>query len=80
MNLDKLRRLRERYEAALDQAESRRAEYHQAIGELHGSGVPLREIASGLGLSHQRVHQIVGAARDEESAGRKASTPASETA
>src|SRR5207248_387900 len=36
-----------------------RAEYHTAIRRLHLAGAPLREIASALRLSHQRVQQIV---------------------
>src|SRR5947209_6464199 len=58
-NIKDIQRLREEYESAQDEAETRRAEYHRAIKKLHLSGVPLREIAEGLGLSHQRVHQIV---------------------
>jgi hypothetical protein len=57
--LDKIRRLRDEYEAAMDEAERLRGEYHQAIDTLHRSGATLREIADGLGISHQRVHQIV---------------------
>jgi hypothetical protein len=53
------KKLREEYERALDAAENRRAAYHEAVLELHRSGKPLREIATELGLSHQRVHQIV---------------------
>jgi hypothetical protein len=40
-------------------AERARADYHHAIRRLHAAGGSLREIAEGLGLSHQRVHQIV---------------------
>jgi len=40
-------------------AESARADFHRAVRRLHLSGASLREIASTLGLSHQRVHQIV---------------------
>jgi hypothetical protein len=36
-----------------------RAEYHTAIRRLHLAGAPLREIAEALGLSHQRVQQMV---------------------
>ena len=57
--LDQVKKLREDYERALDAAESRRLAYHEAALDLYRSGVPLREIASELGLSHQRVHQIV---------------------
>ena len=42
-------------------AEVARAEFHQAIRRLQLAGGSLREIAEELGLSHQRVHQIVEA-------------------
>ncbi len=54
-----VKKLREEYERALDAAESRRSAYHEAVLGLHRGGTPLREIAKELGLSHQRVHQIV---------------------
>jgi hypothetical protein len=60
--MDKLERIRERrdeYESAMDDAERLRDEYHREIVKLHRSGMSLREIAEGLGISHQRVHQIV---------------------
>ncbi len=57
--LEQVKRLREAYERALDVAESQRAAYHAAVLDLYRSGTPLREIAKELGLSHQRVHQIV---------------------
>src|SRR5438876_2560955 len=41
------------------QAERGRIAYHQAIRRLQSSGASMREIAEALGLSHQRVHQIV---------------------
>ena len=37
-----------------------RAEFHQRIRKLHSSGASMREIATALGMSHQRVHQIIG--------------------
>jgi ATP-dependent Clp protease ATP-binding subunit ClpA len=40
--------------------ERAQADLHHAIRRLHASGGSLREIADELGLSHQRVHQIVG--------------------
>jgi hypothetical protein len=43
-------------------ADVARAEFHRAVRRLHLHGASLRELASGLGLSHQRVHQIVEAA------------------
>ncbi len=60
VDIEAVRRLRERYEAVLDEADAARAAYHQALRDLHRSGVPLRELADQLGMSHQRVHQIVG--------------------
>jgi hypothetical protein len=57
--LDQIKKLREEYERALDSAESHRVAYHEAVLDLYRSGTPLREIAKELGLSHQRVHQIV---------------------
>ena len=57
--LEQVKKLREEYERALDAAESQRAAYHAAVLDLYRSGTPLREIAKELGLSHQRVHQIV---------------------
>ena len=58
-SLEQVKKLREEYERALDAAESRRVAYHEAVLELYRGGTPLREIAKELGLSHQRVHQIV---------------------
>jgi hypothetical protein len=43
-------------------ADVARAEFHRAVRRLHLAGASLREIATALGLSHQRVHQIVEAA------------------
>jgi ClpX C4-type zinc finger len=43
-------------------AEVARAEFHRAVRRLQLAGASLREIAAMLGLSHQRVHQIVEAA------------------
>ena len=40
-------------------AEVARVDYHHSIRRLHAAGGSLREIADALGLSHQRVHQIV---------------------
>lgn len=41
------------------QADLARAEYHTVIRRMHLAGASLRELASLLGLSHQRVKQIV---------------------
>ena len=45
-------------ETAVDLA---RADYHHAVRRLHLAGAPLREVARALGISHQRVQQIVKA-------------------
>jgi ATP-dependent Clp protease ATP-binding subunit ClpA len=57
-----LREARESRDRMLDAQhtlESARADYSHAIRRLHAGGGSLREIADSLGLSHQRVHQIV---------------------
>ena len=43
-------------------AEVARADFLQAVRRLQLAGASLREIADALGLSHQRVHQIVESA------------------
>jgi hypothetical protein len=43
------------------EAEPVRADFHCAIRRLHLRGASLREIASALGMSHQRVHIVEGA-------------------
>jgi hypothetical protein len=58
-------------------AEVARADFHHAVRRLQLAGGSLREIADALGLSHQRVHQIVEGAggarpwRSRIAAGRK---------
>ena len=52
-------RAREQLAVSQHAAERARADYHHAIRRLHAAGGSLREIAEALGLSHQRVHQIV---------------------
>jgi hypothetical protein len=37
-----------------------RSDFHHAIRKLHAAGATMREIASAFGLSHQRVHQVIG--------------------
>ena len=46
--------------------EQTRSDYHYLIRRLHAEGGTLREIAEALGLSHQRVHQIVETPAGEE--------------
>ena len=64
MTLDKdtLKTAEEARDRLLDlqhSAEVARVDYHHTIRRLHATGGSLREIADALGLSHQRVHQIV---------------------
>jgi hypothetical protein len=57
-----LREARESRDRMLDAQhtlETARADYGHAIRKLHAEGGSLREIAESLGLSHQRVHQLV---------------------
>jgi hypothetical protein len=51
---------RDRLESIEDSAYEARAALHQAIRRLHATGGSMREIATALGMSHQRVHQIIG--------------------
>ena len=60
--LAEARQAQERLIDAERDAEVARAEFHRAVRRLHLHGASLRELAAGLGLSHQRVHQIVEAA------------------
>jgi hypothetical protein len=60
--LAEARRAEERLIDAERDAEVLRAEFHHAVRRLHLSGASLRELAGTLGLSHQRVHQIVESA------------------
>jgi ClpX C4-type zinc finger len=60
--LAEARQAQERVIDAERDADVARAEFHRAVRRLHLHGASLRELASGLGLSHQRVHQIVESA------------------
>lgn len=62
MNNDLLAEARQAQERLIDaerDLEVARAEFHRTVRRLHLHGSSLRELAAGLGLSHQRVHQIV---------------------
>ena len=56
------RQAQERLIEAERDAEVARAEFNCAVRRLHLHGASLRELAGCLGLSHQRVHQIVESA------------------
>ena len=63
-----LREARQRRDRLLElqhEADRERLEYQYAIRRLHAAGASMREIAEQLGLSHQRVHQIVDALAGE---------------
>lgn len=64
-----LREAREARDRLVDlqhEVERSRSDYHHAIRRLNAAGGSFREIADSLGLSHQRVHQIVDAGLSEE--------------
>jgi ClpX C4-type zinc finger len=60
--LAEARQAQERLIDAERDADVFRTEFHRAVRRLHLHGASLRELASCLGLSHQRVHQIVESA------------------
>src|SRR4051794_28932871 len=66
--LAEARRAQERVLELQRDAERARVDYHYEIRRLHAAGGSLREIADALGLSHQRVHQIVEAEESESTA------------
>lgn len=57
-------------------AEVAKAEFHRSVRRLHLSGTSLRELATELHLSHQRVHQIVEIAGGARRWGRRTRLPA----
>ena len=65
------RQAQERLIEAEHDAEMARAEFHRAVRRLHLHGGSLRELAQALGLSHQRVHQIIEAAGGSRRWGRR---------
>jgi anti-sigma factor RsiW len=42
-----------------DQLEEAKAEYRRTVRRLHLAGASMREVAEALGVSHQRIHQII---------------------
>jgi hypothetical protein len=69
--LEEARRAQERLIDAERDADVARAEFYRAVRRLHLHGSSLRELAAALGLSHQRVHQIVEAAGGSRRWGRR---------
>jgi hypothetical protein len=66
--LDSAKGARDRLVDAQHVADEARADYQHAIRRLHAGGGSMREISDALGLSHQRVHQIVDAEAPAEAA------------
>ncbi|HXF37235.1 MAG TPA: hypothetical protein VNO17_08655 [Actinomycetota bacterium] len=76
---ERIRQLRDEYESALDEAERLRQRYHSEIRKLHRAGASLRDIGEALGMSHQRVHQIVSSRADAVRARRRRAAVAAAT-
>ncbi|WP_449061206.1 ClpX C4-type zinc finger protein [Planomonospora algeriensis] len=57
--LAEAKRTRDEVAIAQEQAELAQVRYQHSIRRLHAAGGSLREIANVLGMSYQRVHQIV---------------------
>jgi hypothetical protein len=60
--LREAKQARDRLLGLQHEAELAQVSYQHTIRRLHGAGGSLREIADALGLSYQRVHQIVDVA------------------
>src|SRR3954469_680776 len=63
--LNEARELRSRLLELQHDADRAKLDYHHVIRRLHAAGGSMREIAEELGLSHQRVHQIVDAGPED---------------
>jgi Clp amino terminal domain, pathogenicity island component len=57
--LTQARTARDRFLELQHESERAQADFRDAVRRLHAAGGSMREIGEGLGLSHQRVHQIV---------------------
>lgn len=58
--VDDVKEARADFEARLDEMDVAKERYYDTVRRLYKAGMPLREIAEAVGVSHQRVHQIVG--------------------
>ncbi len=63
--LGEAKTVRERLLDLQHEVERARVDYQHVIRRLHAEGGSMREIAEELGLSHQRVHQIVDAGPED---------------
>lgn len=59
--LTQARTARDRLLELQHESERAQADFRDAVRRLHAAGGSMREIGDGLGMSHQRVHQIVDA-------------------
>jgi hypothetical protein len=73
--LREARQARDRLIGLEREADLARVSYQHAIRRLHAGGGSLREIADALGLSYQRVHQIVDVAAGKGSIRPSAAKP-----
>lgn len=58
--VEEVKEARAEFEARLDDLDAAKERYYDTVRRLYNAGMPLREIADAIGISHQRVHQIVG--------------------
>jgi hypothetical protein len=58
--VEDVKEARAEFEARLDDMDVAKERYYGTVRRLYKAGMPLREIAEAVGVSHQRVHQIVG--------------------
>ena len=58
--VEDVKEARAEFEARLDDMDVAKERYYETVRRLYKAGMPLREIAGAVGVSHQRVHQIVG--------------------
>ncbi|MGZ8694665.1 MAG: Clp protease N-terminal domain-containing protein [Gaiellaceae bacterium] len=69
--LSEAKTVRERLLDLQHEVDVARVDYQHVIRRLHAAGGSMREIAESLGLSHQRVHQIVDAGPEDARGGRR---------
>jgi hypothetical protein len=78
--LEAVQAARSKFEERQDSVQNAKDEYYEAVRRLHEAGMPLRDVAAKLGLSHQRVHQMIAESTGEKRSGlaraKKAAGPA----
>jgi hypothetical protein len=57
--IDKVEGTRGALEASEAEMRRKRSEYHAAVGDMARAGMTVREIGKSIGISHQRVQQIL---------------------